>query len=377
MPTKLPSDTSGQPAKLAYKRSRGALYIGDSLYTLTQPPLTKFIGKVQLVFTSPPFPLNRKKKYGNLQGEEYVDWLADFAPLLTNLLTADGSIVIEVGNGWDAGQPTVSTLAIEALLAFKKKAGLHLCQEFICFNPARLPSPAQWVTVERCRVKDAFTRVWWMSPTPRPKADNSHILTEYSDAMRKLLKRGTYNPGTRPSEHQIGETSFLADNGGAIPPNVLIPSIASIQQEILAANDGPSDVLSIANTSTSDPYQRYCRANNIPQHPARMPMKLIQFFVDFLTDPGDLVLDPFAGSNSTGFVAEMRDRRWVGIEADEHYARTSEERFKQFKLTGINPLFAGSPRSAGRTAREAHQETPAVARSPRVGSGASPHALRG
>jgi site-specific DNA-methyltransferase (cytosine-N4-specific) len=104
-----------------------------------------------------------------------------------------------------------------------------------------------------------------MSPTPRPKADNGRVLTEYSGAMRKLLERGTYNPGTRPSEHQIGETSFLADNGGAIPPNVLMPSAAAILQEILAAGNEATDVLSIANTSTADPYQRYCRENDIPQ----------------------------------------------------------------------------------------------------------------
>ncbi len=353
----LPIDNPGTSATLAYTRSRGALYIGDSLGAITRKPLVEFRGKVQLVFTSPPFPLNRKKRYGNLHGEEYVEWLAAYAVPLTEYLTANGSIVIEVGNGWDPGQPTVSTLAIEALLAFKKKAQLHLCQEFICFNPARLPSPAQWVTIERCRVKDAFTRVWWMSPTPRPKADNGRILTEYSDAMRRLLARGTYNPGARPSEHHIGETSFLANNGGAIPPNVLIPSATALAQEILAAESQITDVLTIANTSMADPYQRHCRENHIPQHPARMPMKLVQFFIDFLTDPGDVILDPFAGTNSTGFVAELRERRWVGIEADEHYARTSEERFKHYELTGVNPLFGESPRPASQSGLGARQET--------------------
>lgn len=344
-----PSNAPKQRTTLAYKRRLGALYVGDSMRALAGRPLTKFRGKVQLIFTSPPFPLNRKKKYGNLEGDEYVEWLAAYAPRLADYLKEDGSIVVEVGNGWNAGQPTVSTLAIEALLAFKKKGGLHLCQEFICFNPARLPSPAQWVTVERCRVKDAFTRVWWMSPTPRPKADNTRVLTEYSGAMRKLLERGTYNPGTRPSEHQIGETSFLADNGGAIPPNVLVPSVEAIAQELLAACRDVTDMLSIANTSTADPYQRYCRENGVAQHPARMPMKLVQFFVDFLTEPGDLVMDPFAGSNTTGFVAELRERRWVSIEADQHYAATSEQRFRQHELASASPLFGESPRSVSQT----------------------------
>ncbi len=340
MSKKAPARTSANPLVPAYQRKLGTMYVGESFAALTHRTLTKYRGGVQMVFTSPPFPLNRKKKYGNLQGDEYVEWLASFAPLFAEYLTPNGSIVLEVGNGWDEGQPTISTLAIEALLAFKKRAGLHLCQEFICFNPARLPSPAQWVTVERCRVKDAFTRVWWMSPNPRPKADNSRVLTEYSDAMRKLLRRGTYNAGTRPSEHQIGTTSFLKNHGGAIPPNVLMPSADELVREFVANLADTADVLPISNTSTTDPYQVHCRKNSIPQHPARMPMKLVEFFVAFLTDTGDLVLDPFAGTNTTGFVAEQWGRRWVSVEVDAQYAATSQHRFKQLDSEGINPLFA-------------------------------------
>ncbi len=174
-------------------------------------------GKVQLLFTSPPFVLNHKKRYGNLQGEAYVEWLRDFASLFGDVLTPTGSIVIELGNAWEPGQPTMSTIAIEALLAFKRAGNFHLCQEFVCFNPAKLPTPAQWVTIDRCRVKDAFTRVWWLSKTPKPKADNRKILTQYSDSMLKLLTRGTYNAGRRPSEHHVGKKSFLRRHDGAIP----------------------------------------------------------------------------------------------------------------------------------------------------------------
>jgi hypothetical protein len=281
--------------------------------------------KVQMVFTSPPFPLNRKKKYGNLDGVAYVEWLASFAVPLTNLLTANGSIVIELGNAWESGKPVMSTLPLKALLAFQEASGLYLCQEFICFNPARLPSPAQWVTVERCRVKDAYTRVWWLSPTPKPKADNRRILTAYSDSMRDLLRRGTYNPGRRPSEHHIGISSFLKNNSGAIPPNVLVPGLA----------DWLTEVLPISNTSTRDAYQEYCRSNKIVPHPARMPSKLVEFFVDFLTEQGDLILDPFAGSNTTGMVAERRKRRWIGIEASQDYARASAARFDSINVEPV------------------------------------------
>jgi site-specific DNA-methyltransferase (cytosine-N4-specific) len=220
----------------------------------------------------------------------------------------------------------MSTLAMEALLAFKKKAELHLCEEFICFNPARLPTPIQWVNVERTRVKDAFTRVWWMSPSPNPHADNRQVLTKYSESMKQLLKRGTYNPGMRPSDHRIGERSFLKKHKGAIPPNVLVPKIEDIAEEIINSL-GTTNLLTISNTHSSDAYQQYCRTHDISAHPARMPSRLVEFFILFLTSKGDYVLDPFAGSNTTGAVAELLGRRWVSVECQKEYAKASRARF--------------------------------------------------
>jgi len=262
-------------------------------------------GKVQLVFTSPPFPLNRKKRYGNLQGEAFVKWLADFAPRFRKLLKPNGSIVMEMGNAWEPGLPVMSTLALRALLAFLEKGDFYLCQQFICYNPARLPSPAQWVNVERIRVKDAYTHVWWMAPKAKPKADNRRVLKEYSESMLKLLSSQKYNAGYRPSEHKIGKRSFLRNNKGAIPSNVL----------------------TLSNTQTNDPYLKYCRDQSLRVHPARMPAGLPEFFIKFLTGPRDLVLDPFAGSNTTGAAAERLKRRWLGVEASQEYVTGSQGRF--------------------------------------------------
>ena len=301
------------------------MFYGKAESLLEAEPITAHRKHIQLILTSPPFPLNRKKKYGNLTGRAYVNWLASFASTFRDYVAPDGSIVLELGNAWEPGSPTMSTLPLKALLEFQESAGLHLCQEFICFNPARLPSPVQWVNVEHIRVKDAFTRVWWLAPSERPKADNHHVLTEYSDAMKRLLRRGTYNAGTRPSEHLIGQTSFLNDRGGAVPPNVLAPPAEDLLMDLY-------DVLPIANTRSADPYQEFCRKHGLDPHPARMPQKLVEFFVKFVTDPGDTILDPFAGSNTTGFVAESLERRWLAIEADETYAATSEARFRDISL---------------------------------------------
>lgn len=299
-----PQCPSGHDMTIAYTTKMGSLIKGQSENVLPLL-LQDWAGKVDLIITSPPFPLNRKKKYGNLQGVEYIDWLAAFAPKFKMLLKSSGSIVIEVGNAWEPGRPVMSTLSLKALLAFQERGTLELCQQFVIYNPARLPSPAQWVNVERIRVKDAYTHVWWMSPSERPKADNRRVAKKYSPAMLKLLETGKYNAGRRPSEHHIGKKSFLKDNNGAIPPNVI----------------------TMANTSAGDQYQRYCKRHGISPHPARMRKDLVAWFVQFLTDPGDLVLDPFAGSNTTGSVAESMGRNWIAIEPEQEYIDGSKGRF--------------------------------------------------
>ncbi len=210
--------------KTAYKTKNGILLEGRIEDFIKSKKSLKYKGKINLILTSPPFPLNRKKKYGNLQGEKYIEWLSLICKDLSEYLASDGSLVIEVGNSWEDGLPTMSTLAIETLLTIKKVSNLHLCQQFIWYNLAKLPSPAQWVNVERVRVKDSFTHIWWFSKKPYPKADNRKVLVEYSESMKKLLKNKKYNSGERPSEHQIGTESFFVNNNGAIPSNVLVSS---------------------------------------------------------------------------------------------------------------------------------------------------------
>jgi len=285
------------------------MYFGSAEAVLASSHTRRYRGKAQLIFTSPPFPLNRKKKYGNLQGEAYVKWLASFARIFRKFLKKDGSIVMELGNAWEPGKPVMSTLALRALLAFLDEGQFHLCQQFICYNPARLPSPAQWVNVDRIRLKDSFTHIWWMSPTERPKADNRRVLKHYSSSMLKLLSMRKYNSGKRPSEHHIGKSSFLRNNNGAIPSNVL----------------------TLANTNSSDDYLKYCSKQGLQPHPSRMPVRLPEFFIQFLTTPKDLVMDPFSGSNTTGATAERLKRRWISIEPQEDYIVSSLGRFTSMR----------------------------------------------
>ena len=302
-----------------------------------------FRGKVNLIITSPPFPLNNKKRYGNLNGDAYREWFINLAPVFSALLSEDGSVVIEIGNAWESKRPVQSLLHLESLLGFVKEeqAGFRLIQEFICYNPSRLPSPAQWVTRERIRTVDTYTHVWWMAKSDFPKADNTNVLRPYSKSMEQLLSRQDFNRGKRPSGHHISEHGFLKDHGGSIAHNlfemepldehreVRLPfSVAEFQEK----GRLPDNVLSFSNASSNDFFSRVLRENGIRRHPATMHPGLVAFFIRFLTGENDLVLDPFAGSNTTGYVAEKLKRRWLSIEINEDYAQQSKIRFSDPEL---------------------------------------------
>jgi site-specific DNA-methyltransferase (cytosine-N4-specific) len=256
---------------------------------------------VDLVMTSPPFALTRKKEYGNEPVDRYLEWFMPFCLEVKRILKPTGSFVCDIGGAWVPGAPIRSIYHFE--LAVRLSKAFHLAQEFYWYNPAKLPTPAEWVTIRRIRVKDAVNMIWWFSKAEFPKADNRKILRPYSDSMLGLIKRG-YKAQKRPSGHDISDT-FQRDNGGAIPPNLL----------------------EIANTESNSYYLRRCKELGIKPHPARYPEPLVRFFVDFLTDKGDLVVDPFGGSNVTGSVCEQSGRRWLSSELRSDYLDGSIARF--------------------------------------------------
>ncbi len=282
-----------------FKTDSGEAILGDSLEVMQTLPAES----IDLVITSPPFDLAREKEYGNLKGDHYLEWLEEVGSAVFRVLKPSGSFVLDLGGSWTQGLPTRNLYQFRALLRLVDNTGFHLAQDFYWWNPSRLPTPAEWVTIRRIRVKDAINTIWWLSKTPYPKASNRRVLTDYSDSMTNLFQVG-YNAKTRPSGHRISK-KFRKDNGGAIPPNLL----------------------AIANTDSGSAYLRYCEEKGIAPHPARFPNQIPGFFIRFLTDRGDRVLDPFAGSCATGEVAEVLGRQWLGIEIEEKYLQGAKGRF--------------------------------------------------
>lgn len=285
--------------KPAYQTDFGASYSADALAVLKELPDQS----VNAVVTSPPYALHFKKEYGNVDKQDYVQWMLPFAREIKRVLKKDGSFVLNIGGSYNAGTPTRSLYHFKLLVALVEEVGFYLAQECFWHNPAKLPAPAEWVTVRRFRLKDSVEYVWWLSPTAWPAADNREVLVPYSEDMKRLIAKG-YKAKLRPSGHNI-TSKFQNDRGGSIPANVLVRG----------------------NNESNSGYISACKQYGLKVHPARFPAALPEFFTKLLTKPGDIVLDPFAGSNTTGRVAESLQRRWISIEVDETYVRASAVRF--------------------------------------------------
>lgn len=294
------ADQSESPVvKEFYRTELGKMMQGNCLnYMSSSVP----DASVDLIMTSPPFALNRKKAYGNVAEADYCAWFKPFALEMHRILKDSGSLVLDIGGVWDKGQPTRSLYHFKLLIMLVEECGYYLAQEHYWHNPSKLPSPIEWVNKKRVRVKDSVNTVWWLSKSPHPKADNRRVLQAYSASMKKQWKTGGA-AGLRPSGHEM--TDKFTDVGGSIPANLIVAP----------------------NSASSGQYFNYCKEAGLTPHPARFPEKLPEYFIKFLTTPGDLVLDPFAGSCTTGAVAEKLGRRWVCCDASEDYLRGAVGRF--------------------------------------------------
>jgi len=336
-----------------YTTSHGAAYQGDSRELLDDFPENS----INLIVTSPPFALQKKKEYGNKDLDDYNEWFLDFAEKVERILTENGSFVVDIGGGWEKGKPIRSLYHFDLLTQLAgDDSPFNLAQDFYWYNPAKLPTPAQWVTIERIRVKDAVNHVWWLSKGERPKADNTKILKEYSDSQKTLMEEG-YRDKKRPSGHNISDKFDDPKEDGAIRPNLwnevtdsqyppdilelldqsdVPPKLLSVAEregvleelaEVVLSDYFDDNVLEFANTASNTHYLKACKELDVDPHPARFPRDLPSLFIQFLTEPDDYVLDIFAGSNMTGRVAQDMDRQWMAFEYQEKYLETSKLRF--------------------------------------------------
>lgn len=281
--------------------------LGVALWAETQSAVSLVEDSLaKAIVTSPPYALVRKKDYANQHaGDEHADWLFERSKEWKRVLADDGSLFLNLGDVWNPGEPTMNLYQERLIIRMVDELGWHLCQKLFWHNPSKMPAPAEWVTIRRVRVTPAVEQVWWLSKTPHPTANNRNVLRPYSESMRRLIERGGETGALRPSGHALKAGAFAANNGGSIPHNIL----------------------TFANTSSNDAYQRYCKAQGLPKHPARFPQELCEWLLRLSTEEGDVGIDDFGGSFTFAAACEKLNRRWISCEKSLAYIKGGWGRF--------------------------------------------------
>jgi DNA modification methylase len=265
---------------------------------------------VDLLLTSPPYPLTTKKVYGNHAPEAHVDWLTSLAATWKDKLTDTGSLVLNLADVFTPGAPAVSLYQERLLIRLCDELGYTLAQKFYWENTSKMPAPAEWVCIRRIRVTPSIEQIYWLTKNAATaKANNKLVLRPYSQSMRDRIAQGgeLSRDQKRPSGYLLKQGAFAVDNGGSIPHNLIVAP----------------------NTESNGLYQTRCRERGLAIHPARFPKAIPSFFIRFLTEPGNLVFDPMAGSGTTAEAAEELGRRWLINDRSLTYLQGAALRFEQ------------------------------------------------
>lgn len=294
----------------------------DTVFSSIDAPIT-------LVVTSPPYPLASARKYGNPPEHEYVDWICrTLEPVVKNLVPG-GSICLNVSNDvFQKGSPARSMYCERMLIALHDRLGLQLMDRLIWENPQKPPGPFQYASKARTQLNVAWEPIYWLTNDPsRVKSNNRRVLQAHTEQHLALIQRGgeqrqaVYSDGA----YRVREGSFGRPTEGRIPKNLLRYGHRCASQSA---------------------YKKAAIAAGLPAHGAPMPLSLARFLVEFLSEPGDIVAEPFAGSFTTPLAAELLGRRWLATECMVEYVMGGAMRFEKsdgYHLFLPNTLAGRSP----------------------------------
>jgi len=278
---------------------------------------------IALCVTSPPYPLRQARAYGNPDEARYVDFICEaLEPIVRNLIPG-GSIVLNISNDiFEPKSPARSLYVERLILALHDRLGLALMDRMPWVNLSKPPGPTYWSCVNRVQLTTAYEPVFWFTNDPAcVRSDNRRVLEPHTDRHRRLMQAGgaqraaTYGDGA----YKIRPDSYGRITEGKIPRNVI--------QRGHSCNDTKA-------------YRDHAAALGLPAHGAMQPSSIPDFFIRFLTEPDDLVVDTFGGTIRTGLTAERLGRRWMVTEWILEYLRGAAELFRDFAGFEMHPALA-------------------------------------
>jgi site-specific DNA-methyltransferase (cytosine-N4-specific) len=268
-------------------------------------------GSLSLIMTSPPYPVVNRA-YGRFGVAEWLDWMGGLVGLWKDLLRDDGTLAVNLMDIHVPGSPMLSPYVERFTLEAIERHGLHLAGRMPWHSPTKLAN-LEWAVKRRVALKNTVEHVILLSRSSNPAWDTRRLPPEpyaertasqrASDARRSAARRQVVRPGG----YQMDEGAFNTNGEGRIPGNLLIAG----------------------GVGGGGTYAARCRENGITPHPARFPEALPRQVILLATEPGQVVYDPMAGSNTTGKVALDLGRRFISSEPVLDYALSSAFRFDQ------------------------------------------------
>lgn len=241
---------------------------------------------IDAVITSPPYAEQRKNTYGGIPADEYSEWMAGVAVKIQRILKPTGSFVLNVKEHVENGER--STYVLETVLRLSKI--LHWSDTFIWNKTNPFP------TGSKKRLKDGFEYCYFFTKTKDFKFFPNNVLkptqSKYFESEQRRKNKGSHN----------------VNNGSGM----------NMSHRSAPAMVRPSNVISMPIDSTNH------------EHPATFPIELPMFFIKLLTEEGDVVYDPFAGSGTTLLAAEKLNRHFIGTEIEQKYADLARKRVDDF-----------------------------------------------
>lgn len=248
------------------------LFAGDCLDALTNVPS----GSVDLIVTSPPYADARKRTYGGIRPDDYVEWFIPRAREFYRVLAPTGSFVLNIKEKCVDGER--HTYVLELIQALRSECGFRWVEEYVWHKTTS--APGYW----RNRFRDAWERCLHFTKERNFKMNQDAVrvpIGEWTEARLKKLGSGDLTRHNSATGSGVGrKIAYWTDKDTVLPNNVLYGSP-------VAHNTG---------------------------HSAAYPEWLPEWFIKLFTDEGDVVLDPFVGSGTTLRVAQRLGRQSIGVE---------------------------------------------------------------
>lgn len=274
---------------------------GDCLNILAEIPSNS----IDLIMTSPPYA-DQIKDYGDIvkkiKPNDYIDWFLPRAKEFFRVLKPAGTFVLNINDKLDGRYQNI--FVFKLVVALCEEIGFHLVRDYIWYNPATPPNVFSRGTMGR--TKKSHEYCFWFSKTEDWTFNMDPIRKPYSKSMMniidgKVTDRGGRENNSRPSRHNFDLSHPWDNKGGA----------------------DPGSVISVSNTASNGLLQKLCKEMGI-KHPARYPERLAEFFILSGSNPGDVVLDPFAGSGTTAVVAHKHGRNYVCIDINPQFQQLGQ-----------------------------------------------------